>query len=435
MELSPYVPILAPPTGLTPGASILAIIEDVLPDGKAVTRLPGLLLQLPLPMPVKPGDAVHVKVQQATAQATWLEIAPLDPKQILQRLDLPIDRESEDVVRALLRMNAPMERERVEAAIAAVRSAKGDARADAAAFLVKHGVEPDPEIVTSLARLAEPPPPVEPATAPLLREMNVAPREDAKAPPLPRMDAVRELLDRSIVLRFLDRAIGLTSTTPPDPDAPPQNLVRVIQVIQDFLEHPDEAAFARFRDALRLPLAQLRDLRARLLEMEHSALSTLPQLAEAREARGTVFEIFDRALAHRLVTQLSTISNDGVAIFEVPVRHEGRVVHVPIRVIRREGGKASAEAGFHVTIDTDLSRLGPVRTRLDVAGRAMGVKFSTRDDEARRHLEGGAGELAAALRELGWTATIGAEVAPARGENPFELFQSPSNYLGLDVRA
>jgi hypothetical protein len=74
------------------------------------------------------------------------------------------------------------------------------------------------------------------------------------------------------------------------------------------------------------------------------------------------------------VNQLSQLREDGVLVLEVPLRVEGRLAHIPLRIRREPEKPGSPEPGprFSVTLDADLSRIGFVRARLDAAGRPSG---------------------------------------------------------------
>ncbi len=445
MAVSPYVSVSSPPVPLTPGAPVAARVVNVLPDSRYLLQIQETLLQLDLPLSLHLGDSLTLKVRESTPTATLFDVVltPADAKSLLERLGIPETPEAERLVRSLLKMNAPIEKERVQIALAAVRAATGAGRFDAAAFLVAHGIDPEARTVTRLASIAEGGfTPATPPAVPLLEPFAeyIAPTSDerpvieSRRPP---SDSLPGILDRSSRLRFLDRALELVGRTVP---AEPHDPADATRLARKFMDHPDldvGKAIDRFRQHLRLSAPQLRALRAKLEEMEHAELSRLPEFRQARESRGTIFENVDRMNAHRIVTQLASLRDDGVAILEVPVRHDGRTTSVPIRVVRREGGRGGAQEarGFHVSVDTDLSKLGRVHTKLDVVGRGLAVRFSARDAEARRHLDSGAKELAQALREIGWEPAVSTDVAAAPRESPFSLFETPASYLGVDVRA
>lgn len=436
MELSPYISVRGAPSPLPVGAIVAGLVREILDSNRYLVQVRGILLELEIPLTLQKGEEVSFRVRGGglldipIRPATPGRLEPADARQILKRLGLPAGEEPERLLRAFLRMNAPIDREGIEAAMAAVRSSRGEARFEAAAFLASHGIEPQPELVTRLARVGAPETLDEPVSPhPLLTPFREALETRAPA----SSEVLRKLIEASPRLRLLDRAIELAAAAVPadEPDPAPR-LAEALRIVREV----DEKGFARFREILRLPAAMLYELRARLLELEREAIASMPELREAREARGAVFENHDRIWAHRLVNQLARLQDERAAIIDVPIRQDGRVVHVPIRVIRREGGGGrEAQPRFHVTLETDLSRLGPVRTRIDSTGTAMSVRFQVRRAEARRHLETGHVELADALRSQGWQPSVTTEVAVPPAESPFSVFEKPGPVLGVDVRA
>ncbi|MBI2900641.1 MAG: hypothetical protein HYY17_10675 [Planctomycetes bacterium] len=444
MELTPYVSVPASSAPLPVGAILSGIVKEILAANRYLIQIQALALELELPLALNVGDAVRMRVREASARALVLDVSlpdarePLPARGLPERLGFPVDPETERLVRALMRMNAPIDRDRVESALASARAAKGEARIEAAAFLVAHGIDPDPRTVTRLARMAEPAPLPSPTANPVLRSMQetVAPvPEEAPAvvpKPLPSDEAVRALLDRSPVLRFLDRALEIASRLEPSPESG-MRVDEALAIVRSILERP--GGDPEEIRALRLPASQLHELRSKLFALERAAIASVEEFREARETGGPLFERFDRFLAHRVVNQLARLQDDGVAILQVSIRHENRVMDVPIRVIRREGGHGGAAGpGFHVVLDTDLSRLGPVRTKVDAAGRGMAVRFQVRRSDARRHLESGNDELACALRDLGWEPSVSTEVASPLPESPFAAFERGGDVSGIDVR-
>jgi len=471
MELGPYLSILTGPAPLPVGALIAGMVKEILASQRYLIQAQGILLELELPMTLQLGDRVQFRVRDASPRNLVVDVSlppstpgrleSADARTLLQKLGLPADEDSQRLVQEFVRMNARVDRGSVTAAREAIRSVSSPSRFEAAAFLVAHGVEPDSTAVAKLARIAVPESfPHDPTPIPLLSEhaRAVAPLPEEIPEAAPRLPApgvpIRQVLESSPILRFLDRAIELVASAPPSPDSAAvveaivasvplrPDLARaveeIVRLVQEFLQHPEdeEGAVVRLRERLRLPARLLREVRAELLGLERKILASIPEFREARDSSPPVLERHDRLWAHRFASQLARIHDERIAIFEVPVLHDGRVSQVPVRVVRREGGSAKAAGhDFHATIDTDLSRLGRVRTRVDAAGQGLSVRFQARRPEIRRHLESEREDLVRALGEIGWKATVAAEVAPPPSDSPFEEFAKPRSYLDIDMRA
>jgi len=276
------------------------------------------------------------------------------------------------------------------------------------------------------ARVAETP--VEAArTAPLL----------AGPPPAALEESVARVLESSPRLQMIDRLIEAISSASPArvPAAEvPGRLEQAVRLVQS-------ATPENLEETLRalppLPREALRPLLQEAQALERREVASIPELARAREMQGLVLDSSQRLTDLRLVNQLSQLREDGVLVLEVPVRVEGRLEHLPLR-IRREPEKAgSSDPGprFSVTIDADLSRIGSVRARLDVAGRTLRVRLRVRERGVRSHLEKGAEGLVDALKAQGYEAAVTAElVAALERESIFDVFASPDESITLDVR-
>ncbi len=259
----------------------------------------------------------------------------------------------------------------------------------------------------------------------------------AGPPPGALEEELRRLLGASPRLRALDRLIEAAASMKPRETPPKEAMERLSQALRLARNAAPETIEATLRDMPRLPREALRELTARLLEMERQEFSTLPDLAAARDARGTALESADRLADLRLVNQLAQLRNEGVRVIEIPVRFEGRLQYIPLRVVR-EGEKkgAAGPPRFGITVDADLSRLGLVRAHLETSGKTLRVRLRARDRGVRRHLEKGASELVEALRAQGFEPVVTADTeGRAEAVSIFDVFAAPGDILSIDVHA
>ena len=343
-------------------------------------------------------------------------------------------------------MRAPLDPELLDRT---VRLGRDVPTRQAAAFLAGHGIEPTRDLVEMLARLASPAAEAK-SDAALLRPLvealgrliaddpaQVAAKASALAgpPPAELEAALQRLLAGSPRLQLLDRLIQAVQSAAPQNVTEAESRAAIDSVLAR-LGSPGSAGSdlpAMGRDALK-------ELLGRLLEIERQEIRAIPELAEARAAQGTALEAADRLAATRLVNQLSLVRNDGIMLLEVPVRADGRVQYIPLRIVRerhRKGpGTGSDETRFSILLDADLTRLGPVRARLDMAGKGLSVLFRARDAAVRAHLERGSGELAEAFHAAGLEVAVRAEVAaPEPRESIFDVFAAPGEPTSIDVQA
>ena len=144
----------------------------------------------------------------------------------------------------------------------------------------------------------------------------------------------------------------------------------------------------------------------------------------------------DRIVSGKMATQLAALRDEGVSIVELPVTHQGKIFTIPIRIIRKkQKGKKSNPGGFHIQINTELSKLGEINTKIDTSGKGLAVRFQVRDKEAQKALRKEQQKLDDALQALGWKTALAIEVEKASPPPFFELFEGDADYLGVDMRA
>lgn len=448
MELPP---VTVPPGAASPlPAFVTGVVQSVLAPNRYAVQVQGLLLELEADLFLTAGDKLPLRVARQTPREVVFEL--VRPSQPSQARPLEPDRAAShdpELVHEFVRMRAPLDPALLERA---APLAQDPPTRQAAAFLAAHGVDLTAQNVSDLAALAVPPPAdsaEEPPAllAPLaeaLEEQTAAtPRDVATAAPRaagPPSQALEEIvarvLDGSPRLQMIDRLIEAVTALEPATVPAKEAAARLDQALR-LVRAADPANVEETLRALPpLPREALREVLRELQAMERKQLASTPLLSEARDAQSSVLDTAQRTADLRLVNQLSRIRDDGIVVLEVPVRSEGRVTRIPLR-IRREPEKPGAPGTgprFSVTVDADLSRIGLVRAHLESAGKTLRVRLRTREAGVRSHLERGAGELAEALQAQGYEAQVAAElVAALERESIFDVFAAPGEPTTLDV--
>jgi hypothetical protein len=420
---------------------VVGIVQESTGPGRYRVQIQGMLLELELQLFLAPGDRLALRVREQTAGRLVFELAA--PREADGRTARESPPGPPELLREMRRQRAPLDPALVDRIAAVSRDAP---TRQAAAFLAAHGLEPSAPLVEALSRLAGPAP--EPAgDATLLRPLADAlaalvaddpselPAKAGRSVPAAELleGALRPVLEGSARLRMLDRLIEALSALRPAADAAPVDVAGLLRGAAP------ETADAWLRQLPPLSREALQEILTALLRMERETLAATPELAQARAARGTLLEAAERLGSLRLVNQLSQLRQDGVTILEIPVRHEGRIRHVPLSIVRdREGERRDPRGGarFAVTLDADLTRLGPVRALVSLAAQVVRVRFRARDRSVKEHLERGSGELVEALRAAGFEAEVTAEVAGRElRESIFDVFAAPGEVPNLDVEA
>ncbi len=462
MEVKPYISVQTSPAGLPPGGTVTGTVQKSLGSNVYQVQVQGATLEMEIPMELKPGDQIQMRVREATAQKLILDVplpvkpggtlAPSDITALLQNLGLPSSKERIQLTQQFLRLNAPMEATTIEASLRAIEGMKSPIRFEAAAFLAAHGIEPDPALVSRMIQLAEPstPNPVpspEALSHPILKAYAKYIHSGKEGeirlplPPPPSHEELIRILDRSPRLRFLDRAIQLLDKAASTPDIgnPARKVADLLNLVRSFVQSPTENAdevLKQFQSLLRLPGRGIREVRQKVAELEQKILSETAAVREARQWSGPVMDSLDRIVSGKMATQLAALRDDGVSILELPVTHQGKVFTIPIRIIRKkQKGKKANPGGFHIQINTELSKLGEVNTKIDTSGKGLAVRFQVQDEESQKALRKEQQKLDDALQALGWKTSLAIEVGKASPPPFFELFEGDSDYLGVDMRA
>jgi len=428
-----------PPVTFPPGASgflppvVTATVASVLGPNRYELQVQGLLLELEAQLFLSVGDKIPLRVARQTPREIVFELAR-PPQNAGEERPEParFPPETRDLVREFVRMRAPLDPALLARAAQVTRDAP---TRQAAAFLAAHGFGPDPAQVEALARLVLPPLPYGESSAPAA----AAPQEVAektgllaRAAATPLEEAVAKVLEGSPRLRVLDRLIEAVTTMSPTADAPPENLAQALQQVRSATTETLDAVLGALPPLTKEAQAELvRELQ----DSERRTIAGLPDLAPVKEAPARI-QASDRASDLRLVNQLSRLRDDGVLALEVPVRADGRVDLIPLRIRREAGGRGRPGEGpaYAVTIEADLSRVGLVQARLDSAGKTLRVRLRVRDPRVRGHLESGAGALAEALRAQGFEASVAAELVQSlERESIFDVFAAPDGDITLDV--
>ncbi|MHC4605451.1 MAG: flagellar hook-length control protein FliK [Planctomycetota bacterium] len=440
------------------GASYTATVEKVLGESRYVLNVRGFQLEATLPYYLRAGDRVNVLVREATESRVLIDVSPLKPaptyviedaqiSDLLKMLNLSARGQNVLLVREFLRQGAPIEPNTLSSAIDV---AGGDAaRTQAAAFLAARGIEPTEDLVSLLAKLTRPPPGGEAGASEnpvlsVLRSLALlesGTEEGLRASfgpsPFPQVHGtLGEVLDANGTLRTLDRAIEILDRSLAVAKRGESGLSRLetarraASLVRDMMrgEIPEEV--------IREPADVLRDVRLKLLDAERAEMQREQTLADARANRGTLLESFDRAQGFRMVNQLLTLRDEGTALVEVPVGEKGRRTAIPVRIMRRQGGRKGGGGGrTAVTVETNLSRLGRVRAHIEAKKKTLSVRFSVRDRDVRAHMETGVPELREALREAGFESTIRVDVARLPDEPLHFPTAGGASYTMIDVKA
>lgn len=445
-----------PPVSVPPGSGgplppiVTGTVQSVLSPNRYSVQVQGLLLELEANLFLMIGDKVPLRVARQTPEEVVFEL--VRPPQERREPAAPPSRvapESRELVREFVRMRAPLEPALVDRAL---QVAPDGPTRQAAAFLAAHGLEPSAERVQALARLVSAAPPLPGETAsPLLAPIAQAiaeriagspPQVAATAPllagppPAALEEAVARALQESPRLRMIDRLIEALQSLAPTSSSPEEEALRLPEALRLLRAATPETAEVTLRSLPPLSKDSIHALLQELQDQEQRELASTPLLAQAREDRSGTLEAAARVSDLRLVNQLARLRNDEILVLEVPVRADGRLAHVPLRIRREPGKPGSADPGprFSISLDADLSRIGLVRAQLDASGKTLRVRLRTRAPGVRSHLERGAGGLVDALRAQGYEASVAAELVPALERSSiFDVFASPDESITLDV--
>jgi hypothetical protein len=424
---------------------VTATVQSVLAPNRYMLQLQGMLFELEAELFLSVGDKLPLRVREQGAGRLVLETLPRsEPAPQGAAAGGPASLNPVGV--ELGRMRGPLDPATVDLV---ARLSRDPVTRQAAAFLAAHGIEPTQELVDALASLnqAGPEPSggaalLETLSAALARRVVEDPLEIPSKlpllsgpPPQELENALRAILEGSPRLRMIDQMIEAVQAARPSKVPPAEVADRLRTAVSLVRSATPDSLGEVLRQIPGLPREALRELVSVLSEMERTALSQVPELSAAREGRGTLLGAADRLADYRLVNQLSQVREDGVRILEVPVRAEGRLQYLPLRIAREGPRPGSADpSSFVITFDIDFTKIGFVRALLATASKTLRIRFQVRDRAVRAHLEKFAGELSGALEAEGFETLISADVAaPAPRESIFDAFASPSDPTSLDV--
>jgi hypothetical protein len=424
---------------------VTATVQSVLAPNRYVLQLQGMLFELEANLFLSVGDKLPLRVREQGAGRLVLETLPRD-EPAPEGHAPPGSASGNAVVLELGRMKGPLDPATVDLV---ARLSRDPGTRQAAAFLAAHGLEPTQELVDALASLNLPGTEpsggttlLEPLLSALARRVVEDPLEIPSKipllsgpPPQELESALRTILEGSPRLRMMDQLIEAVQTARPSKVPPAEVPDRLRAAVSLVRSATPETLGEVLRQIPELPREALRELLSVLSEMERTALSQIPELSQAREGRGTLLGAADRLADLRLVNQLSQVREDGVRILEVPLRVEGRLQYLPLRIAREGPRPGSADpSSVVVTFDIDFTKIGFVRALLATATKTLRIRFQVRDRGVRAHFERFVEDLSGALRAEGFEPLISADVAAAPPrESLFDAFASPSEFTSLDV--
>ena len=378
---------------LPPGSLFDAVVQTPLGAGRYRLLVAGAALELETALTFSKGDRVRLAVKST---------APLTLE--LTRLPGQAARPAEEVAAPGARVLAPD----LEAAIRAFVSARPEepAREFAARFLADRGLGFHARAAAGVASLAARP---EGAGALLARAVAaLAELGPAAAAPVEVLRAAFPDVAPEAVVELLLRAGG--------PGAG-EGSRAVLAAVEAYLgADPKFAALDR---------AAAGAAPEESAQAEIEALKLHPKADFLRAALGAGRELSDRALAVRVLNADAAVRGEPVVWFEIVFVAGGRFESAFARVTRRPGGRPGAPEEHGVAFTVSMSRLGPVRASLDLAGAAATVTLSAATPRARRALDRRRPGLVEALLKLG----LRAEVRVTEG--PMEAILPSGG--GLDV--
>lgn len=432
---------------------IAATITEMLQQDLFMLNVGGVPLQARSHVPLQVGRQVVLRVKEIQGDVITLQIVPTaDAPELVEALELKPTRENVEIARQLLKANLPMDRDTVQQISAAVREARGEfgAKVQAAAVLVANGIEPTPENVEMIARLAEDPPDPPSVDNPIARKVaehvqakTVRPDDPASlpraaaAPPPALEEAIETILAKSPalqrieeVLDLMDEVIAEKRAGPVDPHTRARLLTEVMKAVHRALAEKVEPetlkqVFVANREALG-------DARAMLVEQEFRELSNMLELKIARDAR--VMDLADRALGFRALNNLATLRGDGVMMLELPVQGQQTPARLLVMMRREGGGQKGRAPGTTVKLDVTLSRIGRVRATTHVQKNAAQVLFGVRDSAVKKLFNQTLDQLISALRAQGFEPRVQVDVSKGGGDLLEELFDIISRRPSLDLR-
>lgn len=432
---------------------IAATIAEMLQPDLFLLNVGGVPLQARSQVPLEVGRQVILRVKDIQGDVITLQLVPAaDAPELVEALELQPTPENVEIARRLLRANLPLDRDTVHQISAAVRDARGEltAKVQAAVALIANGIEPTPENVELLARLAEDPPEVPAQDTPIARPVaehvqakTVRPDDPASLPkaaavPPPALEeAIEAVLAKSPLLQrieevldLMDQAIAEKRAGTADARARAQQLSDVLKAVNRALAEKAEPEslqqiFLANREALG-------EARAMLVEREFRELSNLLELKIARDAR--VMDLADRALGLRAVNNLAALRGDGVMMLELPVQGQPTPARLLVMMRREGGGPKAQAAGMVVKLDVTLSRIGRVRATTQLQANAAHVRFAVRDAGVRKLFHQTLDQLVSALRAHGLEPSVRVDVARDQSDLLEELFDIVSRRPRLDLR-
>lgn len=433
---------------------IAATITEMLQQDLFMLNVGGVPLQARSHLPLQVGQQVVLRVKEIQGDVITMQlVSTADAPELVEALELKPTRENVEIARQMLKSNLPMDRDTVQRISAAVREARGEfgAKVQAAVVLVANGIEPTPENVEMIARLAEDPPDPPSIDNPIARKVaehvqakTVRPDDPASlpkaaaAPPPALEEAIETILAKSPalqrieeVLDLMDEVIAEKRAGPVDPHTRARLLTEVMKAVHRALAEKVEPealkqVFVANREALG-------DARAMLVEQEFRELSNMLELKIARDAR--VMDLADRALGFRALNNLATLRGDGVMMLELPVQGQQTPARLLVMMRREGGGGQKGQApGTTVKLDVTLSRIGRVRATTHVQNNAAQVLFGVRDSAVKKLFNQTLDQLVSALRAQGFEPRVQVDVSKGGGDLLEELFDMISRRPSLDLR-
>ena len=181
---------------------------------------------------------------------------------------------------------------------------------------------------------------------------------------------------------------------------------------------------SRVREALEgADRRTLASVRSALAEKERATLRETPGLPQLQSLYGEARALFDRLGALKLM-DVATLPRDEKALhFQLPLVVDGQIRNAQLRVTYRERrddeGSRSRYEMTGMVLRVELSRIGPVTSKVDVRGDGLSVVFRVDSPQTKALLEGGRGDLEAALRELGRDAVVRVALSGPDDADPF----------------
>lgn len=414
---------------LLPGAQLTAQVDAHLGGNSWQLRVSGRPIVAESPVPLPTGGSVQLEVltNDGTPQVRLIAssaIAPThaDPASQLARLGVPDEPAARTVLQAFTAAGAPLIPARIAEATAALRPQPGNhALAEAYATVARSGLPAVPLSIDLALRAAVarppavvPPPTTPPATAgpaalpapPV--SASPSPATPAGPPPTvggpagiagtaPMAPASAPPATSPVVTRMTETLPGPTGTAPSD-DAP---------AMERALHHAGLRREAPASDGPGMPAPHRAKSSHRVGDDDLPALVTrIAQTFAAQQSNGTASaearSAFIDATAHTLFPPKELADYD--LVVPLPIQERGSPVPARLAVsTRRTAGGVSAT---WLRVDTELSQLGPVSTRLAAMEHGPLLIHLVVTPAALSAMEAVIPDLQATLESKGFTATI-----------------------------